>query len=276
MKPFRHERRFASVRAVYGRQPSYEERLEPLVSAAHSIDFAFIGNKETLVRMPGKSTYVRDIPAGTGGMHGCEPLEFVRVEEASEFVELSPSLKIRATAADYFKAPDAVYFDEIQNVNDQVLWSVASRFRAHAMGGWLLNSLEAEVLIYSLVGHLICTRLGGRRRRINDSRFSPGTLSELRDYVESSIQDPISVKSLAEVAHRSPYHFMRTFRLTTGLKPHEFVRAVRMERAKEALLSGAKVQATATAVGYAPGHSFRKAFRRYFGMNPSVFTDAIR
>ncbi|MGF1513435.1 MAG: helix-turn-helix domain-containing protein [Elainellaceae cyanobacterium] len=101
-------------------------------------------------------------------------------------------------------------------------------------------------------------------------------MAELRDYVETSIKAPISVKNLAGVAHRSQYHFMRTFTLTTGMKPHEFVRAVRMGRAKAALLSGARVKAAAIAVGYRPGRSFRSAFHRYFGMHPSTFTTAVR
>ena len=276
MRPFRREQIFSSVRAVYGRQPTSSKRSEPSISAPHSIDFAFLGHEATLVRVPGQPTYRRNIPAGTGGMHGYELLEFVEVEGASEFVELSPALEIRKAAAEYFKAPDAITLDEIQAVDDQVLWAVSSRFRAHAMGGWPLNDLEAESLMRSLIGHLACIYLGGQRPRTNDSRLCAKTLSELRDYIEAFIANPISVKSLAGVVNRSPYHFMRTFALTTGMKPHEFVRAIRMERAKEALLSGARVKEVAIAVGYVPGHRFRNAFHRYFGTHPSTFVDTVR
>ena len=274
-KPYRHEQNFGSVKAVYGRQPSSERCSQSSVSSPFSIDIAFIGHEETLVRLPGRSTYARAIPAGTGGIHGSEPLEFVRVDGSSEFLELSPSFEIRAAAANHFKAPDAIYFDEIQDVDDRVLWAIASRFRSHAMGGWFLDNLEAEELIRCLVGHLICTRLGGRRPRTNDSRLSARVLNELQSYIEASIDKPILVKTLAKIAHRSPYHFMRTFTLTTGMKPHEFVKAIRMERAKKALISGAKVKDAAIAVGYVPGHSFRKAFQQHFGMYPSIFADAV-
>lgn len=276
MKPYRHEQDFGPVRVVYGRQPSTAERLEPSISATHCIDLAFIGHTNTLVRGPSGPTYARTIPAGTGGMHGGELLEFVRVEGPSEYMELSPSPAVRKAAADYYRAPGAIDFAEIPGIDDRVLWSAAVRFRAHAMGGWPLDTLEAETLIRSLVGHLACTHLGGRRPRVNDSRLSSPVLTELRDYIEASIATPIAVTDLARLAHRSPYHFMRTFALTTGMKPHQYVRAIRMERAKAALLQGASVRATARSVGYVPGHSFRRAFHQYFGMHPSAFVAAVR
>ncbi|MEM9948379.1 MAG: AraC family transcriptional regulator [Cyanobacteria bacterium P01_D01_bin.36] len=274
-KQYRHEQNFGAVSAVYGRQPSSTDRIGPSVSAPYSIDLAFIGHQDTWVRVPGGPTYARTIAAGTGGLHGHEPLEFVSVDGSSEYVELLPSAEVRMTAANFFKAPEAAQFDEIQGVDSQVLWAVASRFRAHAMEGWYLDDLEAEELIRTLVGHLICTKLGGRRARMNDSRLSARVLSDLRDYIEAHMQDPIAVKMLAEISNRSPYHFMRTFTLTTGMKPHEFVRAVRMERAKEALLLGHRVKCVATAVGYVPGHSFRRAFKQYFGVSPSIFVKEV-
>ena len=274
-RPYRYEQNFGCVKAVYGRQPSSKERLEPSVSSPYSIDIAFIGHEKTWVRVPNGTTYARTIPAGTGGMHGYEHLEFVSVDGSSEFLELVPSLEVRETAAHEFKAPDAVHLDEIQGINDSVLWAVTSRFRAHAMGGWCLDVLEAEELIRTLTGHLICTQLGGQLPRSNDSRLSVRTLAEIRDYIEAFIKRSIPVKALAQVPNRSPHHFMRTFTATTGMKPHEFVRAIRMERAKELLLIGHPVKYAATAVGYFPGHSFRKAFYRYFGVHPSTFVKSI-
>ncbi|MEL6223056.1 MAG: AraC family transcriptional regulator [Cyanobacteria bacterium J06627_8] len=275
MKPYRYEQNFGSVVAVYGRQPSSKARLEPTISALNCIDFAFIGHTGTLVRLEDGPTFARHIPAGTGGIHGDARMEFVQVDGPSEFIELVPSPDIRLLAANNFKAPDAVNFDEIQQVDDQVLWAVASRFRAHAMGGWTIDTLEAEVLILGLVGHLMCRYLGGKRPRVNERRLPAKTLTQLRDYIEASLDQSISVTDLAQVAHRSPYHFMRTFTSTTGIKPHQFVQAIRMERAKKVLLNGASVKMAARTVGYVPGHSFRKTFYQYFGMQPSVFAKAI-
>jgi AraC-like DNA-binding protein len=39
------------------------------------------------------------------------------------------------------------------------------------------------------------------------------------------------------IAHLSPYHFARTFRRITGIPPGEFLGALRLQRAKELLLT---------------------------------------
>lgn len=276
MKPYRYEQDFGNVTVVYGRQPSTRERSEPSIAKPHSIDIGFIGHERTLVRQPGGPVYARKIPAGTGGMHGFEPLEFVYVEGPSEYLELLPSLSVRTDAAAEFNSSAAISFDEIQDVDNLVLWTVATRFRAHAMGGWPLEPLAADVLIRCVVSHLVCTRLGGQPPRINDARLSSSVLNQLRDYIEANIQTNITLQNLATLAHCSPYHFIRMFTRTTGINPHEFVQSIRMERAKEALLSGAKVKSAALAVGYVHGHSFRKAFHRYFGTLPSLLLKAIQ
>jgi AraC family transcriptional regulator len=46
-----------------------------------------------------------------------------------------------------------------------------------------------------------------------------------------------SLEAMAEIAHLSPYHFARTFKRVTGISPGEFGSAVRLQRAKELLLT---------------------------------------
>ena len=43
---------------------------------------------------------------------------------------------------------------------------------------------------------------------------------------------------MAAVAHLSPYHFARQFKAATGLPPHQYVIARRVERAKQLLQAG--------------------------------------
>ena len=58
------------------------------------------------------------------------------------------------------------------------------------------------------------------------------------------------------------------FRRATGLTPHAYVTALRMERARNRLESGANVATAAASVGYAAAHQFRRAFRAHFGRDP--------
>lgn len=256
---------------VYGRQPSTSLRDAPSISEPHSIDLAFLGHERTWIRRAGGPVEPRRIAPGTGGLHGGDAVEFVAVCGPSEYVELTPSEAVRADAAEHFRAPAVRAFDEIPGVEDAVLWAVAARFRGHATGGAPIDALGAEALIRTLVARLAVSRLGGRPPRVNDHRLSTATLARVRARVEARIAEPVTIADLAAVAHQSPYHFMRMFARTTGVRPHAFVRAVRMERARGALLAGASVAEAARGVGYAGGHSFRMAFRQCFGVLPSAY-----
>ena len=49
--------------------------------------------------------------------------------------------------------------------------------------------------------------------------------------------EALSLGDMADIAHLSPYHFARTFKRMTGASPGEFGSAVRLQRAKELLLT---------------------------------------
>jgi methylphosphotriester-DNA--protein-cysteine methyltransferase len=52
--------------------------------------------------------------------------------------------------------------------------------------------------------------------------------------------------------------------------PHQYVRARRMQRARDQLARGASVAAAAHAAGFASISQFRSAFRRSFGHAPRL------
>ncbi len=51
------------------------------------------------------------------------------------------------------------------------------------------------------------------------------------------VDDTLPLHAMAEISHLSPYHFARVFRQVTGIPPGEFLSALRLERAKELLLT---------------------------------------
>jgi AraC family transcriptional regulator len=88
-------------------------------------------------------------------------------------------------------------------------------------------------------------------------------------YVESELDGELTLGRLAAVATLSPFHFARAFKATTGLAPHQFVMARRVDRAT-ALLRGstASVVDIAHAVGLSNVSHFRRVFRAHTGVLP--------
>ena len=82
---------------------------------------------------------------------------------------------------------------------------------------------------------------------------------------------------LAALAHMSPYHFARLFKKSTGLPPHQYVIARRVERAKELLRDRdpLPLAEVAAETGFSSQSHFTRHFKRFVGVTPRQFqTDA--
>ncbi|HET7232345.1 MAG TPA: AraC family transcriptional regulator [Longimicrobium sp.] len=81
--------------------------------------------------------------------------------------------------------------------------------------------------------------------------------------------EPLTLESLARVAHCSPFHFNRVFHEVTGASPGQYLAAVRLEAAKRLLLTtGLPVTAVCLEVGYESVGTFTTLFTRYVGVPP--------
>jgi AraC-like DNA-binding protein len=90
-------------------------------------------------------------------------------------------------------------------------------------------------------------------------------------YVESHLDQDITLESAAEAAFYSPYHFHRLFRKLTGEAFAAYVRRLRLENGAFLLRTGKPVTETALVSGYWTHEAFTRAFRKAFGRPPREF-----
>ena len=84
---------------------------------------------------------------------------------------------------------------------------------------------------------------------------------------------PLSLAQLAATANYSPDHFQRLFSRSTGLSPAAYARALRMDRAREALSAGGSVTGSIYEAGYeAPSRFYADSGAR-LGMTPSAWAN---
>jgi AraC-like DNA-binding protein len=82
---------------------------------------------------------------------------------------------------------------------------------------------------------------------------------------------PFSLDAMAEVAALSPSHFSRVFRRVTGIAPGAFQAALRMQSAKQLLLTtDLSVTEICFDVGYTSLGTFTSRFTRLVGLQPST------
>jgi AraC family transcriptional regulator, regulatory protein of adaptative response / methylated-DNA-[protein]-cysteine methyltransferase len=82
---------------------------------------------------------------------------------------------------------------------------------------------------------------------------------------------PVPLERLAAASGYSPAHFQRLFKRALGLSPAAYARALRLERAADALSAGERVTDAVYDAGYSAPSRFYEASRERMGMAPSAW-----
>ena len=120
-----------------------------------------------------------------------------------------------------------------------------------------------------------------RRRPGNQSQFSAPLSLQARagerfkalfEWVETHLDQPLTVEVLADRTHMSPRTFARIFPSETGMSPGRFVEQLRLDRARELLESGAEgLDQVARDSGFGREERLRRAFQRRLGLSPAQY-----
>jgi AraC-like DNA-binding protein len=97
------------------------------------------------------------------------------------------------------------------------------------------------------------------------------------EYMKEQIQRPMSVAAIAEAVFMSESAFAHLFKQTTGTSPYQFLKQLRLERARDLLLEdGSSVSEAASNVGYTSLSHFISEFKRYFGETPRTYLQRLQ
>jgi AraC family transcriptional regulator, regulatory protein of adaptative response / methylated-DNA-[protein]-cysteine methyltransferase len=89
-------------------------------------------------------------------------------------------------------------------------------------------------------------------------------------------EGPVPLAELARETSYSPTHLQRVFKRAVGLSPAAFARALRLDRASEALSAGRSVTEAVYEAGFGAPSRFYEASEGRLGMAPSAWADGGR
>lgn len=90
------------------------------------------------------------------------------------------------------------------------------------------------------------------------------------EYIRSNLSERLAVETLASVAGLSPSHFLRAFRETAGTPPHQYVLALKLEKAGEIIQSTSIPLAQVARMAGFSSHSHLSAtMQRLWSLSPS-------
>jgi AraC family transcriptional regulator len=157
-------------------------------------------------------------------------------------------------------------------VQDPILQHLAS-----AMGEALTENIAAPSLfVDSIAQGIACRLIAIREQGIPKSdrryRLSERQLCRIREFVDANLETDLRLESMARACGLSIKTFLRSFKASFGTSPHQYVIAVRVERAKRLLeeqsLGLAEI---ALHCGFSHQEHLTRMFRRLVGQTPARY-----
>lgn len=157
---------------------------------------------------------------------------------------------------------------------DPELMSVVIRFLQSLESGADRRVLT-PIYLQEIVYRVLQREQFARMLHIAAKQAGGNPVSAALTYIREHYAEPVTVNDMAERVNLCPSSFSHLFREVTGSSPYQFLKEIRLDRARELLLEGRlSVTDVSRAVGYSSASHFIKEFRARFGTTPRAYVDA--
>ncbi len=126
---------------------------------------------------------------------------------------------------------------------------------------------DADAEIFALTFQLL-RFLSQKSKRNNPS--APDYAVRAKTYLDNAYMQKVNIAQIAKSLHIDRRYLTSIFRKTYGCPPQEYLSRLRLERAKEFLVSGYSVTNVASMTGFSDLCNFSRQFKAYYGYPPSV------
>jgi len=154
-------------------------------------------------------------------------------------------------------------------------------------GGTILPYVRGTYFSQAVVDHLLCALCGYVAERYTSRKLAPvvrpsGGLASWQqrracDLMCNSLVEGVSLQKVADVCGLSQSAFVKGFRKSLGVPPHQWLLLKRVERAAE-LMSGSNMSLVDVALscGFADQSHFTRIFTQKMGVSPGAYRREVK
>jgi AraC family transcriptional regulator len=140
--------------------------------------------------------------------------------------------------------------------------------------GWLLSTTELLPGLLSIIADFLTMPIS--TITFNNRSLTPTRLQQVIDYINTHLDQDLSLVQIAGVINISPTYFASLFKHATGISPRQYVIKQRVERAK-LLLSKTDLMIAdiALEVGFSSQSHLNQHFKRLTSMTPKQIRPSL-
>jgi AraC family transcriptional regulator len=224
-------------------------------------------------QVDGKIEVVDSVPGEVGIYPAFLSQSFAWDNEAEFLLIYLEPILLKQLGEELYGCDRVELIPQLNSLFDPLIQQIALALKTTLETDGIGSRLYAESMANALSIHLLL-RYSSRDCKIQPykGKLSQQQLKLIIDYIDSHLNEDLSLLELASIVQLSEYHFARLFKQTTGLAPHQYHIQCRIERTKQLLLHGDKtIVEIAQTVGFASQGHLNYHFKRLVGVTPKQF-----
>ncbi|MBL1175209.1 helix-turn-helix domain-containing protein [Pantanalinema sp. GBBB05] len=167
--------------------------------------------------------------------------------------------------------PDRIELQpQFMSQSDPFIQTILLTLRQEAEMAGMGSPLLVDSLKTALAVHLLRHYCVTRPKLSSYSNGLPQvTLTLVKEYINNHLHQDLKLAELAAIAQLSPYHFLRLFKQSIGITPHQYILQCRLNQAKHLLHhTELSIVEIATQTGFCDQSHLTRYFKRCMGVTP--------
>ncbi len=162
-----------------------------------------------------------------------------------------------------------IYPNDIMTFNlfQTKLFNIIEESSSHNFG----KDQKIVLLLYDLLLEL--NRMAYNLTHQTAKHISLNLHDNIISYIETNIEDDLSLNDIAENFYVSKYHIAHIFKQKYGISVHKFITKRRLEMCKNAIMNGLNITDVFNKYGFKDYSSFYRAFKKEFGLSPKEYKE---
>ncbi|HEY9660437.1 MAG TPA: AraC family transcriptional regulator, partial [Allocoleopsis sp.] len=154
--------------------------------------------------------------------------------------------------------------------SDAFIQNILSTLKAEAEVEGMGSHLLIDSLKTALAIHLLRDYCVTQPKLSSDTNGLPqNKLALVKEYIHENLHRNLKLEEIAAIANISPYHFLRLFKQSLGVTPHQYILQCRLHQAKYLLQhSNLTIDEIATRTGFCDQSHLTRYFKRIMGITP--------
>jgi AraC family transcriptional regulator len=154
--------------------------------------------------------------------------------------------------------------------NDQLIYQMSLSLNADIKVGFPTGQFYGEAIMTMLVARLLQSHSNiiFQTKNIKNG-LSRHNLRRVLEFIDSNISEELNLKEISNVSGLSPFYFLRCFKESMNVTPHQYIVKTRIERAKLMLRSNEiPISEISLNCGFLCQSHFTNAFRKFTNTTP--------